>query len=1110
MVAQAAAPMVTGAATYSDELQGAYEYAYSKGITTMTSIDNANMYGELTRGQLAKMISNWAESELGRTADETAVCSFTDTNTAEGDLATYVVKACQMGLMGQGITAFRPNDKVTRGEFGTTLSRAIWGDKYDGANPYYANHLAALSQEGIMTKISEPNNLEIRGWVMLMLQRAATTVAPEECKDAAVVMACALDPESDACPAACRKPAKDDEGTPSDTTVKAGDLRVTATAATDRKAVNNGDSDLDTITLKTSEALTVNSITLERFGYSSADTASVWLEDAYGNVIADSKDVSTSKDTVTLKIKKDYRTMEEGENNITTVVSLSGAQAGGTIGFKVTDIDSSAKNVDIADYKAYTYDIIGYTGSEVSLDPKGNGKEYNYEEGKFYEVSRIKVSASNAAILVNGFTLTNKATSPVSLDEFVKDLKVTVDGSDVKGLKWSVNKDNEVNISFDEIEIAINKNAQFTTSIAMENFDEYGNNVELQIVQAWDFKALEKKTGSRVSVKNANALSTKLWKNYTFNGSKIKFVNGKLSSTVDAAQGSQDTVIAKGTVTLGEEIKLSDLKITANVTGVIENMKLVIAGEEFDARSSSGNTVFTFGRMNIEKGWDVELVVDIFDGIDEKQGETVTVKVDNGTTQSALLNSAMFTGDFEGTYVDSKKPVNTKEVSGSISISKIKVQESKASLKKTNDSTTVEFSKNDSGKLKTLYKGTYTAKKWEVDLNEFAFIYSGDFAAAIEHPAKNDIEFYLYIDGEEVASADAKDVYNYSAKAEDFSGYDSFWDVNVQADKSVTIEVKADASVTELMAQKREVELYLRGTDVNWVNAGFVHTKLNGFKFVANGNLNISDTEKKSVAVQANEITLAKFTLKPAKSSTATELDNIVIDLGTSGISSWDLSIYVDEQELDLVDGLFNKIWYDSTNAADSKYAKFDGSNIDDIEDEVTVEIKVSNFTPAYLNGTAASPATVTGTNITTISVASINGQEKGSSYSRIILPAVATVASQESDGSNTTFRFNDIENFDGEEIRNIAFYTVKTDSVATTPDANSASWYEAGPVSEGTAMDITNSTNPQTVKTIYFEIYKDGSLVYKVLLQNTDVADFFKTVKDGKLGSTLQVKKLD
>jgi hypothetical protein len=64
MLAQAAAPMVTGAATYSDELQGAYDYAYSQGITTMGSIDNANMYGDLTRGQLSKMISQWAEKEM--------------------------------------------------------------------------------------------------------------------------------------------------------------------------------------------------------------------------------------------------------------------------------------------------------------------------------------------------------------------------------------------------------------------------------------------------------------------------------------------------------------------------------------------------------------------------------------------------------------------------------------------------------------------------------------------------------------------------------------------------------------------------------------------------------------------------------------------------------------------------------------------------------------------------------------------------------------------------------------------------------------------------------------------------------------------------------------
>jgi hypothetical protein len=42
---------------------------------------------------------------------------------------------------------------------------------------------------------------------------------------------------------------------------------------------------LDTITLKASEKITVNSITLERFGYSTAaDVESVWLEDGDGNV----------------------------------------------------------------------------------------------------------------------------------------------------------------------------------------------------------------------------------------------------------------------------------------------------------------------------------------------------------------------------------------------------------------------------------------------------------------------------------------------------------------------------------------------------------------------------------------------------------------------------------------------------------------------------------------------------------------------------------------------------------------------------------------------------------------------------------------------------------
>ena len=66
------------AATYSQELQDAYNWAYSKSITTMSPIDNANMYGAITRAEMAKMLANWAK-DAGRTPDTSVACNFTDT-----------------------------------------------------------------------------------------------------------------------------------------------------------------------------------------------------------------------------------------------------------------------------------------------------------------------------------------------------------------------------------------------------------------------------------------------------------------------------------------------------------------------------------------------------------------------------------------------------------------------------------------------------------------------------------------------------------------------------------------------------------------------------------------------------------------------------------------------------------------------------------------------------------------------------------------------------------------------------------------------------------------------------------------------------------------------
>ena len=138
LFAQTVVPFGALAATYSQELQDAYNWAYSKEITTMSPIDNANMYGNITRAELAKMLSNWAMNVKGLTPDTSAVCNFTDIDSVKGDLHDFITTSCQLGLMGQGITAFRPYDSITRAEFGTALSRALWGDENNGGTPYYA------------------------------------------------------------------------------------------------------------------------------------------------------------------------------------------------------------------------------------------------------------------------------------------------------------------------------------------------------------------------------------------------------------------------------------------------------------------------------------------------------------------------------------------------------------------------------------------------------------------------------------------------------------------------------------------------------------------------------------------------------------------------------------------------------------------------------------------------------------------------------------------------------------------------------------------------------------------------------------------------------------
>jgi hypothetical protein len=186
-----------------NELQSAYNYAQSVGITSMPTIESANMNGNLIRSHMAKMMVNYAKNVLGKIPNTSLSCNFTDIANQSTELKGFIIEACQLGLMGQEITAFNPNGVVTRAEFGTVLSRALYSDVYNGGNPYYKNHLNALKSVDIMTQINTPNSNEIRGYVMLMMMRADQLIIDNtHCNDKAIQLACLLG--LDICPLECK------------------------------------------------------------------------------------------------------------------------------------------------------------------------------------------------------------------------------------------------------------------------------------------------------------------------------------------------------------------------------------------------------------------------------------------------------------------------------------------------------------------------------------------------------------------------------------------------------------------------------------------------------------------------------------------------------------------------------------------------------------------------------------------------------------------------------------------------------------------------------------------------------------------------------------------
>ena len=1028
MLATQLIPAGALAATYSAELQEAYNWAYSKGVTTMSPIDNANMYGAITRSEMAKMLSVYATEVLGMTPDTSAACTFSDIASVNGDLHDYIIESCQLGIMGQGITAFRPYDTISRAEFGTALSRVLWGNQYEGGTPYYAKHLDALKAAGIMTQIANAESTkEIRGYVMLMLMRSDSST-PSICEDTDVKVICAVEAAAEEykdCPVACRAAAEEDNAE-EDAVVKSGDLAVKSSAAADRKVVvasaGKAVSDLDTLTFRTSEEVTLNKVVLEKYGYASGTNlvSAVWLEDENGSIISNTGSVN-AKGLVTLSLKKDYKAIDGTLNATIVLETKTGATVWGTIGFKVKDVTSSAANVDLGDYKAYTYDVVAYDGTQAEVTGKGWDKSYNYAAGESYEVAKFKVKApQDSSIVVKGFTLENNwaITAPQRLDinKFFDKITVKVDWKEVKATA-STDKKGELSVSFkDEIELSAKQSVEVVVLASLsDDFDEYGKAIHFSMTSSG--LSASDKNDARITV----AVSA-VFMQYIFNGGKVKLTNNKLGN-VDSALNSVDVKIAEWNITVSEAVEWTVTVSTTSTTGTvawatytwvdaIESIRLVIGNDEFDG-SISNTGLITFSNVEIAESGKVKILVDLKEDVEYEK-----LSVSFGALQWALVYS--------------ENTSSTAETNGAITVSKLNFTAPTGALKNNLTSKNdAEFRNNDYTTL-VVFDGTYTAKKQDVELKEFSIV--GNNLPL----NKSDVKFYVTVGDAEweddfvngtttgVAEGDLSDAVlvkvGESVKVKVEAAIDAYEYETVAAATAASATCTPDATSGALCAFPISLwsfTLTLKGEDMNGNEAWEASRKTVNLSIVKVGSVEIEATTAKTVLRKAADQTLAAITVRPDGASEAT-IEQVIVSLtGTDleTLSSYDadqlFALYVDDNPVDFI-------------ASPDPITSFAGPItltaewLSVVAKSAWVEVKVE-----LLEELAADIF---------VNSIQVNQTTSNKEFRRLLLPAIVKITNQSDDGLATTFTLW-VEKSTSDHIYNVAVSTGTITNSSTAAD---------------------------------------------------------------------------
>ncbi|MDD2537265.1 MAG: hypothetical protein PHU61_02095 [Candidatus Absconditabacteria bacterium] len=158
---------------------GDFSLSYYDKTCSQPSEENTDTF---TRVGIAKVISIYVTKYLDKVPDTSGIAysDFGDLHQVNKELQGYVVQSCQLGLMGSWANGvdyksdFSPNDRITRVEVGTLLSRFLGGNRYAGTEEqWYLSHMVGLRNAKIITReqFFFPFIDEIRGEFYMMLLR---------------------------------------------------------------------------------------------------------------------------------------------------------------------------------------------------------------------------------------------------------------------------------------------------------------------------------------------------------------------------------------------------------------------------------------------------------------------------------------------------------------------------------------------------------------------------------------------------------------------------------------------------------------------------------------------------------------------------------------------------------------------------------------------------------------------------------------------------------------------------------------------------------------------------------------------------------------------------